>query len=225
MTAPRRFDVRRLPAPVRHGGRELLRRTRLLYLAYLLDIGLRDTGWLRSSFVGRPVTRDGKPLPWYTYAAISFLEARLQPDMHVFEYGTGHSTLWYASRVAKVVSVEHDPSWGQLISKEAPANVSIVLEAEPASYVQEIHRHNTRFDVVVVDGIHRVECTQAAVDNVADDGVIVWDNSDWEEFARARNEIPEFAAFRELPFSGFGPCGVRTWCTSVLYRPENRFGI
>src|SRR5688572_22901839 len=69
---------------------------------------LREQGWLRSYRERRPVTQGGEPIPWYTYSAIDFLAERLPPDATVFEFGAGHSTLWYARRVARVVSV--DPS-------------------------------------------------------------------------------------------------------------------
>jgi len=31
--------------------------------------------------------------------------------MHIFEYGSGGSTLYFASRVQRLVSVEHNPQW------------------------------------------------------------------------------------------------------------------
>ena len=36
-------------------------------------------------------------IPWFSYAAIDFLEDYLQPEMSVFEYGTGGSTLFFFS--------------------------------------------------------------------------------------------------------------------------------
>ena len=50
-------------------------------------------------------------MPWITFAAITYLKQVLSPDMRVFEYGTGGSTLFFARRVAEVISVEHDPVW------------------------------------------------------------------------------------------------------------------
>jgi tRNA A58 N-methylase Trm61 len=49
--------------------------------------------------------------PWLTYRAIAWLEARLRPEMTVYEWGSGGSTLFFARRVAHVISVEHDATW------------------------------------------------------------------------------------------------------------------
>ena len=35
----------------------------------------------------------------------------VRPNLRVFEYGCGNSSLWWAQRVEKVVSVEHDEAW------------------------------------------------------------------------------------------------------------------
>src|SRR5947209_17002794 len=50
-------------------------------------------------------------IPWFSYAAIDFLESFLQPQMVAFEYGSGGSTLFLAKRVKYVYSVEDNPEW------------------------------------------------------------------------------------------------------------------
>jgi predicted O-methyltransferase YrrM len=42
----------------------------------------------------------------------------LSPDMKVFEWGSGGSTFFLASRVRSVVSVEHDPTWFDHVTRE-----------------------------------------------------------------------------------------------------------
>ena len=49
--------------------------------------------------------------PWINFGAIEFLKKIVRPDMRVFEYGSGGSTLFWSSRVQEVVSVEHDFIW------------------------------------------------------------------------------------------------------------------
>src|SRR4028119_2375277 len=61
-------------------------------------------------------------LPWISYGAIDFLEGYLKPDMTVYEYGSGGSTLFFASRVARVTSIEHDPLWYSLVQTKLQAN-------------------------------------------------------------------------------------------------------
>jgi hypothetical protein len=57
-------------------------------------------------------------IPWISFAAIGFLKKIVRPDMRVFEYGSGGSTMFWASRVQEVVSVEHDLAWYTNIKKK-----------------------------------------------------------------------------------------------------------
>lgn len=49
--------------------------------------------------------------PWLVYSAIHELSRRIKGDWSVFEYGSGGSTLYFAGRCARMISVEHDPKW------------------------------------------------------------------------------------------------------------------
>ena len=84
---------------------------------------LTVSGWNESFHHGLPQDSSGNPLPWYTYAAIDFLEGRTRPDMRVFEYGSGNSTLWWGSRTEQVVACEHDKAWYDRMVSVLPANV------------------------------------------------------------------------------------------------------
>src|SRR5882724_5296346 len=53
--------------------------------------------------------------PWLSFAATRFLERQLKPAGRVFEWGSGNSTIFFAERVAEVVSVEYDSAWVQLV--------------------------------------------------------------------------------------------------------------
>jgi predicted O-methyltransferase YrrM len=55
-------------------------------------------------------------LPWLTFAAIGRLKHILRPSMRVFEYGSGGSTLFFARRAASLITIEHDPAWGQKVA-------------------------------------------------------------------------------------------------------------
>lgn len=74
------------------------------------------TKWRSSLDPGRNALID--QVPWISFAAISFLEKILNKDMMVFEYGTGGSTMFFANRVKRVVSVEHDPAWYRRVLTE-----------------------------------------------------------------------------------------------------------
>ncbi|MCK9209747.1 MAG: hypothetical protein M0P61_02805 [Ignavibacteriaceae bacterium] len=54
--------------------------------------------------------------PWISFTVIKFLELYLKPNMKVFEYGSGGSTLFFAKRVEKVVSIEHNKLWFEKVN-------------------------------------------------------------------------------------------------------------
>jgi len=214
------------PFPSERGlkARRLFRRSGLLS-PIALNVGgyLVQQGWFRSFRTGRPIDRNGAPLPWYTYACKSFLDDRIDSSMRVFEYGAGMSSLWYAARVAEVVSVEHDAEWAAEVRRRLPSNCTLLLEADVDAYVASISGHGP-FDIVVVDGLARPRAAAAALDGLKDDGVIIWDNSDWPEFGEV---FPLLRAhgFRHIDFAGLGPISRAGWQTSVLYRADNCLGI
>ncbi|PWT96526.1 MAG: hypothetical protein C5B52_15490 [Bacteroidetes bacterium] len=72
--------------------------------------------WIRSMSPGRNSVVDKRP--WITFPSIAFLENILRPDMTIFEYGSGGSTLYWISHVKKVISVEHDREWYHLLKSE-----------------------------------------------------------------------------------------------------------
>jgi FkbM family methyltransferase len=90
---------------------------------------LSQSGWLDSA-AQKMALRDGKPLPWFTYSAIAFLERNLPPDLSLFEYGGGQSTLYWADRVKRVVSVDHDPAFGAYMRAALPDNAELRLVGE-----------------------------------------------------------------------------------------------
>jgi hypothetical protein len=77
----------------------------------IVELFLKPSGWLNSRQTQRPMTSNGRPLPWFTYGAIEFLSRTVTENDIVFEYGAGNSTLWWQSRALNVCSVEHDTNW------------------------------------------------------------------------------------------------------------------
>lgn len=69
--------------------------------------------WRRSQAPGKTPLDDA--LPWVNFAAIDFLRQYLRPEMRVFEFGSGGSTLFFAQLAREVVSVEHNPEWCQKV--------------------------------------------------------------------------------------------------------------
>lgn len=195
----------------------------LLRLALNRDSYFARMTWFESHLKGQS-TIAGKPVPWYTYAAIDFIASRLKPQMTVFEYGSGNSTLWYAERVAHVTACEHDPQWAETVRGRLPQNALLAERPLGEEYVEEVGRHNKLFDIVVIDGRMRNACAGRCVAFLSTGGVIIWDNSERQEYQSGMKMLEE-AGFRRIDFTGMGPINTYGWMTSIFYRSDNIFGI
>lgn len=49
--------------------------------------------------------------PWVVFSALDFLDKILRKDMVVFEFGSGGSSAYFASKTSKVYTVEHERDW------------------------------------------------------------------------------------------------------------------
>lgn len=76
--------------------------------------------WWSSLDPGRNTLTDKKP--WIALSSITFLERILEKNMLVYEYGSGGSTLFFASHVKEVVSTEHDQAWYRDVIKQINEN-------------------------------------------------------------------------------------------------------
>ncbi|HEX4056022.1 MAG TPA: class I SAM-dependent methyltransferase [Tepidisphaeraceae bacterium] len=181
---------------------------------------LVTTGWLNSMFDGRPVDATGSPIPWFTYPAIDFLEPRVQRNWTVLEWGCGSSTLWWAARTKRVIGVEHDREWHQLIASEAPANATLVLAEDPDRYANLQDAPDAGpYDAIVIDGEHRNQCARRAVSSIKPDGVIVFDNSDRKMYRGGLAFLME-NGWKRLDFFGLIPSYLYRNCTSIFYRND-----
>jgi hypothetical protein len=189
---------------------------KFMYRGYLYDVG-----WIESRKAGTCVDRNGAPLPWITYPFIKFLEGRLNKTMRVFEYGSGNSTLFYAKSVAQVISVEGDAKWYNYVSSRIPKNVILQLEKDDASrYVTSIRKFNQSFDIIIVDGRHRVNCVKESINFLSEKGVIVLDNSDRPKY-RGGIDFLLKEGFKRIDFWGMAPSAPNSTCTSLFYRRDN----
>ncbi len=193
---------------------------------YALRPYLENRGWLRSRQEGLPVDRDGNCLPWYTYSMISFLSDRVKPDMHVFEYGSGYSTLWWSQRVSHVTSCEHDRAWHDLIAARTPSNVDYIYCAldTDGAYCRVATPFKSEFDCIVIDGRDRVNCAKQCLGALKDSGVIIWDNAERERYEEGYAFLREHG-FRRIDFWGLVAILAGESCTSVFYRDANCLGI
>lgn len=209
---------------IRKTAQAVLKKLKLYGCYSLIRRGpLLEDGWFRSFDEHLPVDAAGRPLPFMNYSVISFLASRARPEMRVFEYGSGYSTLWWAERVAQVVACEHHAGWHARISAKLPPNATVALvPLETGEYPGYAARFPGYFDVLVIDGRSRVECARRSLECLKPSGVVVWDDIQREEY-REGSDLLISNGFRRLDFTGLVPSLNERGCTAVFYRPDNCF--
>ena len=191
---------------------------------------------LNPRYIGRCVTHNlinGRTpldleIPWFSYAAIDYLEKHLRPDMDVCEYGTGGSTIFFARRTRSVFSIENDQTYYDLVCRRLEnhglQNVKVELHPfnfkhsegfEHSSYLHAIP--DGRFDVIVVDGSEewipvRPLCFDKAEARIKPGGMIVLDDSWRYPQLRKHNR-----ARRLLTFKSVGPCRPGVTSTDIFF--------
>jgi len=186
---------------------------------------LLQTGWFNSFRSGESVDADLKPIPWLTYSAIDFLKERMNNNLTILEFGSGNSTLFFAKRVKKVTSVEHDNTWFQNIIRKKISNVKIkfVSSATAKDYLQPLDEDG-KYDVIIIDGLYRNECIKASLKHLSEVGVIVLDDSERDDYTEG---ITFFLnnGFRKINFSGIAPGIFFRKCTTIFYNDINCMNI
>lgn len=167
-------------------------------------------------------------IPWFSYSAIDFLEGYLQRDMKVCEYGSGGSTLFFASRTKSVFSIEDNATWYNLVSarlkekgiqnarlKLAPFDFKNPAGFEASEYLNSIP--DEPFDVIVVDGSEewtqvRPTCFKHVESRMKPGGIIIVDDS-WRYPGLRKNN----RAQRHQVFQSLGPCRPGVTSTDVFF--------
>ena len=171
--------------------------------------------------------KDGNPLPWYTFPAIEYLSQFDYRDKKIFEFGCGYSSAFWAERALTVTSVEDNQAYFERWKKEFGfANLDILWRDEGEIYEKAIFENDTKYDVIVIDGKRRVECAEAAVQKLAQGGMIILDDSDRintsAEYVQAV-EILKGAGLLQVDFYGFCPMNNYTKTTSVFFARDFDF--
>lgn len=163
------------------------------------------------------IDKNGKPIPWYTYPAIEYLNGIDFSDKNIFEFGCGNSSLYWAEKAKHVVSVEHDREWYEKISKSKMDNQNIILCEDEEEYPSIIEQFDNKFDVIIIDGIARLKCVDTIAEhlNLKDGYMIILDNSDW--YPKTAEALRQKYNLIQADYHGFGPINAYTWTTSVMF--------
>ena len=197
----------------------------LRLLSYAKYGYLKETGWIKSFILQKPVDDSGNPIPWNTYSYIDFISQRLKKNMSIFEYGSGYSTLYYQKKVNFVASVEHDMDWYNKLSLMISDNVKLCHEPlEGIAYESAPIKFKEFFSIIIIDGRKRVECMYEAIKYLKDDGVIVLDDSYRDEYKEGI-EFLKLNNFKQIPFFSIVPGYLSKSCTSIFYKKNNCLDI
>jgi hypothetical protein len=160
-------------------------------------------------------------LPWWSLPAIHYVDRKISRSSHVFEYGSGGSTLFLGKRFARLTSIEHDYEWALKVNHKLTdhnfdkveilrleMNLTSVEEFEQSEYLLSLRKN---YDLIVVDGEDhfgphstwsaRTSCFLRAENFINKGGVILVDDS-WRY-----PEIRELSKAKEVKIlEGIGPC-------------------
>jgi len=116
------------------------------------------------------------------------IEKILEDGGEVYEFGSGHSTVWFA-QFSKVVSVESDEGWYKEVRKalrRSKLKASLYL-VEPETMAATVDAYDM-FDLILVDCVdaYRNDAVYRAMPHVKPGGWLILDDSQWPMLARAR---------------------------------------
>lgn len=150
-------------------------------------------------------------MPWYTSPCLEWL---LTIDLNgkiIWEYGVGDSTLWYKKMGSYTHGVDHAPWWADNFD-------NVFHETSKDAYVRSIYRAPTEFDLVVIDGIYRDECTEHALSQLKSGGYLIIDN--WKQPSADLEHWPLTEKLIEgMPITVYKEPDHYDWQTAVIQKP------
>ena len=180
--------------------------------------------WEESMKNGLSQDENGDYVPWMTYEAIDFLKKIIKPEWQLFEFGCGASTLFFSQKVKKLVTIETNSLWKNLIDKKNQHKTEIILMLDGINnpeYEKSAINYSTesccKFDLIIIDSIKRYNCAINSIDAINEEGIIILDDSERKNY----NKIFDFFThhgFKRIDFWGIAPAGLKIKNTSFFTR-------
>ena len=134
-----------------------------------------------------------KPQLWLTPPVAAFVTKLLSniTDAKILEFGSGCSTAFFAQYTPNLISIEHSAKWHQIVLDYLVKNkIQVDLRLITNNYYQECETlPSNYFDLILIDGQHRMNCLRAARNLVKPGGVIMLDDSEMNEKYLVANDI------------------------------------
>jgi hypothetical protein len=148
-------------------------------------------------------------LPWYTSPCLEWLMTLDLLGKRIWEYGVGDSSAWYRSKNAKVSGVDTDKVWAEKCGAH---------HAEDPEYYRASILGTGEYDIIVIDGIERDECTRFALDHLKLGGYLILDN--YHQPTVEPNWPLTDKLIEGMPIQLFyEPGHWDRWCTAVIQKP------
>lgn len=132
-------------------------------------------------------------VPWLTEQAVFFLSTWLRSSDVGVEWGSGRSTVWFASKVKHLISIESNKQWYDHVKKiigEKKISNKVELHYIPVE-INEMnapHDHpyvdfldeisDETLDFVLVDAKLRILCMEKVLPKIKPGGLLILDNSE-----------------------------------------------
>lgn len=183
------------------------------YRRFLISRG-KKTGLLDSAIARRPLTATKVAIPWIPHSCIHFLNSLDLKGLSLVEFGSGNSSIWFASRVQKIKSFEVDKNWIIELRKTYNYLGEIVHVAHDFIFSVE----DLRADVLLIDGFDRISILEKTVQGILHGEItpslIIVDNSNW--FPKAVSSAIDKIDYIRVDFTGLTPAIWSESMTTVL---------
>ena len=211
--------------------KSLIQRTGYVFDAFKRQ--MLSNGHLASILRQMSVGARKTPLPWISYPAIHFLSTLDLANAHLFEFGSGNSTVWWGRRVLEgklrsYAGLENVMAYYQVMAKENGFyrdHVRVVDDSNEVGLFRYLElpslicaERGRPFDVTIVDGPihHRAAQLTKALEITDSDGIIMVDDANW--LSKEVTDFCEEHQMYHLDFAGPGPSVSYPKVTSFLFR-------
>lgn len=130
------------------------------------------------------LTGERAAIPWLGYRATRRIARLVGPGTRVLEFGAGLSTVWFARRGARVLSIEVRDEWADRVRSllaGVPGHQVRLVSAEPPYSAGLLAGEEPGFDFALVDGDGRDSAMAVALAAVRPGGHVYLDNADVPE--------------------------------------------
>lgn len=171
------------------------------------------------------VDKNGDKIAWYTYPAIEYINNFDFSKKSIFEYGSGNSSVYCANKAKDVTSIEHDKLWYEKVKSSFSINQTLLYKENNNEYENSILATNKKYDVIIIDGIRRPECSkmiESCLNKESIEGfMVILDNADW--YKETSKFLRDQLDLIEVDFHGFGPINNYTWTTAIFLSRNFKF--